>query len=99
MRELARRRAAIIVMTGEVDYISDGEAVYTVRNGHKYVGGVEGNADRQLEVITGSGCMTGTIVATFCAAARLKALKDGEKSNKAQLVVGDMLLGSLAGYD
>jgi len=42
--------------------------------------------------------MTGTLVATFCAAARLHYLA-GNKAHEdlSELVQGDMLLGALAG--
>jgi hypothetical protein len=53
----------------------------------------------QLGNITGSGCMTGTLVATFCAAARLHYLASKEPfEDLSQLVQGDMLVGALAGY-
>jgi thiamine-phosphate diphosphorylase/hydroxyethylthiazole kinase len=42
--------------------------------------------------------MTGTLVATFCAAARLHYLASKEPFEyRSQLVQGDMLVGSLAG--
>lgn len=57
-----------------------------------------GIIDNQLGSITGSGCMTGTLVATFCAAARLHYLSGNEPhENLSELVQGDMLLGALAG--
>lgn len=37
VRGLARASAAIVVMTGPVDYISDGDIVLSVSNGHDYV--------------------------------------------------------------
>ncbi|KAL1408541.1 thiamine biosynthetic bifunctional enzyme [Vanrija albida] len=87
VRVLARRKNAIVVMTGKHDYISDGETVLKTSNGVDL-----------LEVITGSGCMTGTIVATFCAAARLHYLASNEAfENDSQLVQGDHLVGALAG--
>ncbi|BEI81024.1 hypothetical protein CcaverHIS002_0201840 [Cutaneotrichosporon cavernicola] len=87
VRTLARRRRAIVVMTGEQDYISDGATVLRVSNGHEL-----------LDVITGSGCMTGTLVATFCAAARTAHIKaHGEEKGAFPLVRGDMLAAALAG--
>lgn len=87
VRNLARQRAAIVVLTGEVDYLSDGDVVLRTRNGHELLG-----------KITGSGCMTGTLVACFCAAARLAYLSTNDVFEDAsQLVQGDMLLGALAG--
>jgi thiamine-phosphate diphosphorylase/hydroxyethylthiazole kinase len=42
--------------------------------------------------------MTGTLVATFCAAARLHYLAHNEHyEDSSELVQGDMLLGALAG--
>jgi hypothetical protein len=42
--------------------------------------------------------MTGTLVTTYCAGARLAFLKQNEPfENASQLVQGDMLLGALAG--
>jgi hypothetical protein len=42
--------------------------------------------------------MTGTLVATFCAASRLHFLAENKPhENASELVQGDMLLGALAG--
>ncbi|KAI8322768.1 TMP-TENI-domain-containing protein [Martensiomyces pterosporus] len=54
VRELSRRERCVVVMTGVVDYVSDGTSTFAVHNGHKLQG-----------CITGSGCMTGTAVATY----------------------------------
>ncbi|KAJ2707911.1 thiamine biosynthetic bifunctional enzyme [Coemansia sp. IMI 203386] len=51
---LSRRHRCVVVMTGVVDYVSDGIATYAVHNG-----------SRLQACITGSGCMVGTSVATF----------------------------------
>lgn len=99
------------MLTGVQDYISDGEVVLRVSNGHElvcvlcFLKSSAGTPHRkphsliiQLGVITGSGCMTGTLVTTYCAAARLAYLKQNELFEDAsQLVQGDMLLGALAG--
>lgn len=71
-------------------------------NGDKLVSGLHRWAKwgltTQLGSITGSGCMTGTLVATFCAAARLHYLATNEPFEaESELVQGDMLLGALAG--
>jgi len=71
-------------MTGKQDYVSDGDVVVRLSNGHELLGD-----------ITGAGCMVGSCVTTFCAAARLSAPEatiDGGR-----LVRGDMLLGAIAG--
>lgn len=71
-------------MTGKVDWVSDGFTTFSISNGHAL-----------LESITGAGCVAGTLVATFCAAASLSAQEDGE--DKRKLVRGDMLTAAVGG--
>jgi thiamine-phosphate diphosphorylase/hydroxyethylthiazole kinase len=47
-KPLNNNPGCVVVMTGVSDYVSDGQRVYKVSNGHSYLGS-----------ITGSGCMTG----------------------------------------
>ncbi|KAJ1642493.1 thiamine biosynthetic bifunctional enzyme [Coemansia erecta] len=54
VKALSLRYRCIVVMTGVVDYVSDGITTFSVHNGHFMQG-----------CITGSGCMVGTSVATF----------------------------------
>ena len=77
-------------MTGKTDWISDGNIVVRLDNGHQL-----------LADITGSGCVVGTCVAIFCAAAASLAKKGEETGgdNDRMLVRGDMLLGAIGGYD
>jgi thiamine-phosphate diphosphorylase / hydroxyethylthiazole kinase len=56
---LAAREKCIVVMTGEVDFISDGTNTVSIANGHPYLG-----------LITGSGCTLGTTIGGFLAAHR-----------------------------
>ncbi|KAJ6131284.1 hypothetical protein N7523_001744 [Penicillium sp. IBT 18751x] len=58
-RDLARRERNIVLMTGAVDYLSDGERVIAVENGHHYLGQV-----------TGTGCAIGTVAGCFLTAHR-----------------------------
>ena len=69
-------------MTGRTDWVSDGVTVVKLDNGHKLLGD-----------ITGSGCMVGTCIAVFCAAA---ASALGKADGK--LVDGDILNGAIGGY-
>lgn len=55
--KLATQERNIVLMTGKIDFLSDGVRTYTIRNGHQY-----------LSMITGSGCTLGTTVAAFMAA-------------------------------
>ena len=84
---------SIVVLTGVTDYISDGERVARLSNGHPFLG-----------EITGSGCMVGTAVATFCAGASMAAAaaRDAYADGKAEaedgrLVRGDMLVAAVGG--
>ena len=57
VKKLAKRERNVVVMTGEIDYISDGlERTYAIANGHQYLG-----------QITGTGCSLGTTIASFAA--------------------------------
>ncbi|ODN94721.1 hydroxyethylthiazole kinase [Cryptococcus wingfieldii CBS 7118] len=88
VKALARTRAAIVVLTGVHDYISDGVTNLKLSNGHHY-----------LQCITGSGCQLGSIIACFAGAARTAHItKHGEEWEKeSQLVQGDMLGAAVAG--
>ena len=56
VKRVAQRERNIVVMTGMVDFVSDGTRVYSVKNGHAY-----------LDQITGSGCTLGTTIASCLA--------------------------------
>ena len=55
-RDLAKRRATAVAITGKRDIISDGTRVLGVDNGHQ-----------MLKTVTGTGCMATTVIAIFCA--------------------------------
>lgn len=74
----------VVILTGPVDYISDGVSVAALRNGHEILG-----------KFTGSGCIVGSSVATYCAAA-VAVEKDADGTN-GRLVSGDMFLAAIAG--
>lgn len=73
----------MVVLTGPTDWVSDGLTVVRLDNGHEL-----------LKDITGSGCMVGTCVAVFCAAAASSAVQRFE----GKLVSGDILSGAVGGY-
>lgn len=56
VKRLAARERNVVVMTGQVDYISDGDRTYAIKNGDAYLGR-----------ITGTGCTLGTTIAAFSA--------------------------------
>lgn len=57
-KELARRTGAVVAVTGETDYVSDGQIVAEIPGG-----------DPLLTKVTGTGCALGAVIAALCAAA------------------------------
>ncbi len=55
-QELARRYSTIVAVTGEVDYVTDGERVYSVTGG-----------DAMMTRVVGTGCALSAVVASVCA--------------------------------
>ncbi|KAG8764212.1 hypothetical protein FRC12_008235 [Ceratobasidium sp. 428] len=84
VRTLAKRERCIIVMTGKTDYISDGYTAVAISNGHPLMGDV-----------TGSGCIVGTAIAAFAAAARLEMPES--QDDEGRMVRGDMFQAAVAG--
>lgn len=72
----------VVVLTGATDYISDGNTVVVLENGHPLLG-----------QITGSGCILGSIIASYCAAAAQL-----ESSDNGGIFRGDMFTSAIAGY-
>ncbi|KAI4214697.1 MAG: hypothetical protein LQ351_002770 [Letrouitia transgressa] len=56
VRQLAERECNVVLMTGAIDFLSDGDRTYEISSGHEYLG-----------MITGSGCTLGTTVAACLA--------------------------------
>jgi thiamine-phosphate diphosphorylase / hydroxyethylthiazole kinase len=59
VRDLAARERNVVVMTGRIDFISDGVRTFAIRNGHALLGN-----------ITGSGCVLGTTISLMLAVCR-----------------------------
>ncbi len=53
---VAKRFSSVVVITGATDIVTDGERVRTITNG-----------DPMMSKITGTGCMTGSLIGTFVA--------------------------------
>ena len=78
----------IVVLTGVTDWVSDGNNIVRLSNGHPLLG-----------EITGSGCMVGTSVATFCGGASLAeaAKRTADSPEDGRLARGDMLAAAVGG--
>ncbi|KAI1393571.1 TMP-TENI-domain-containing protein [Hypoxylon trugodes] len=57
IKELAKLRRHVVVMTGKTDLVTAGDTVYAVDNGHEYLG-----------MVTGTGCCLGTTISAMIAA-------------------------------
>ena len=57
VRQAAQQMGCLVAATGPVDFISDGWSVCRVENG-----------DAMMSQITGAGCMTTSLVASYCGA-------------------------------
>jgi len=71
----------VVVLTGPTDYISDGVSVVALENGSELLGR-----------ISGSGCILGSCIASFCATASQLA-----PDNKGHLFRGDIFTAAIAG--
>lgn len=59
VKELAGKLNCIVAATGRMDIISDGKGTYLVNNGHE-----------MLSRVTGTGCMTSSLIGAFCSVTR-----------------------------
>lgn len=58
-KNLAKKLKTVIAVTGKTDYISDGLSTIEIQNGHEI-----------LKNITGTGCMTASLIGTFAGVAK-----------------------------
>ncbi|MCQ2964414.1 MAG: hydroxyethylthiazole kinase [archaeon] len=96
VKELAKKLNTIIVASGPIDLISDGEIIITISNGND-----------MMPKITGSGCMLSTIIATYSGvnnplisaiAASLHITIAGEKVGKYKKSTAELGLGTFHQY-
>lgn len=55
VQKLAKDLNCVVAATGRIDIVSDGSTTYTINNGHE-----------MLSKITGTGCMTSSLIGAFC---------------------------------
>lgn len=90
VRSLARKERCLVLLSGKVDYLSDGHLVVRVENGHELLG-----------KITGSGCALGVTIAAGLAAACNVARGDSIKGLSTAMVRAhpqDLIPGALVGW-
>ena len=62
-RQLARSSGAVVVLTGEMDIVTDGQRTYLVKNGHP-----------MMRTVTGTGCQLSALIGAYAAASPEKLL-------------------------
>lgn len=77
VRALAQQTKGVVVLSGAVDLISDGEQIWTCENG-----------DPMMSKITGSGCMATAVLGAYLAAAREDGAEDLAYAVAAMSVLG-----------
>lgn len=63
IKELARSARTIVAVSGEIDYVTDGDAVFAIPGG-----------DIRLTQVTGAGCSLGALIAALLAVSQDKVL-------------------------
>ena len=56
VKTAAQKTGAVCVLTGKIDFVSDGDKTYCINNGNP-----------RLTAVTGTGCMTGALIGAFSA--------------------------------
>lgn len=62
MKRYAKQKGCVVIATGETDYVTDGETIWELDNGHEL-----------MAAITGSGCMATAILGAFTGVAGRQA--------------------------
>lgn len=58
IKALSKKLKTVLAITGETDYITDGNRVFKIKNGTS-----------KLKYVTGTGCMSGSLIASYIAVA------------------------------
>jgi thiamine-phosphate diphosphorylase / hydroxyethylthiazole kinase len=59
VKSLAQRERCVVLMTGAVDFLSDGTRTFAISNGSHFLG-----------IMTGTGCALGSVIASYVAVHR-----------------------------
>ena len=76
---LAKKLNCIVVISGAVDIVSDGEKICCIENGHALLGG-----------LTGTGCMCSSLVGSFCGASPEEAFSATVAAMASMSIAGEI---------
>lgn len=86
IKKIAKKLECIVVATGKVDFISDGNTVIKIFNGTS-----------KLKSVTGTGCMTGSLVGSYLGAYNSIYSRERDAFKKIEAVAMGVLTMSVSG--
>jgi hydroxyethylthiazole kinase len=85
-KELAHRLNCVVVISGAVDIVSDGNKITYIENGHPMLGG-----------LTGTGCMCSSLIGSFCAASKNEPYAAAAAAMLCMGIAGELAFKKAAG--
>lgn len=82
VKKVAKKLGCIVVATGKIDFISDGERVIKISNGTS-----------KLKSVTGTGCMTGSLIGSYLGAYDMLVNLGQEISKIEAVAMGVLTMG------
>ena len=86
IKKVAKKLGCIVVATGKVDFISDGNTVIKIFNGTS-----------KLKSVTGTGCMTGSLIGSYLGAYNSLEGRERDNFKKVEVVAMGVLTMAVSG--
>lgn len=86
VKKVAKKLGCIVVATGKVDFVSDGENVIKIFNGSS-----------KLKSVTGTGCMTGSLISSYLGAYRSLEERGRDNFKKIEAVAMGVITMGVSG--
>lgn len=86
VKKVAKKLGCIVVATGKVDFVSDGENVIKIFNGSS-----------KLKSVTGTGCMTGSLIGSYLGAYRSLEERGRDNFKKIEAVAMGVITMGVSG--
>ena len=86
IKKVAKKLGCIVVATGKIDFISDGSTVIKIFNGTS-----------KLKSVTGTGCMTGSLIGSYLGAYNNLEGRERDKFKKVEAVAMGVLTMAVSG--
>jgi len=86
IKKIAKKLGCIVVATGKIDFISDGNTVIKILNGTS-----------KLKSVTGTGCMTGSLIGSYLGAYNNLEGRERDNFKKVEAVAMGVLTMAVSG--